>query len=621
MPNLFRPDCKAKVPDGADIVMKDGRKHVRVPDRRGRPALFPLTSDGKHYTRPAAKWCADVRQADGRRRRVRLHVNKDAAHAMLAVVLKQIEHEKAGASNPSAPRHANAKLADLLHAYQARTDAAGRAARTAELTVSRCSKVFAGCGFALARSLDADAAAGWLASRRGDRAAGGIGPQTFNHYVAPLKAFGNWLFLSGRAAANPFARLQKQNAAVEVRHDRRAFTPDELAALIAAARSGRPIRGMAGPDRAALYLTAAMTGLRASELASLTPESFSLAADQPLVTVRAAYAKNRRSDSLPLHPSLVPVLAEWLAGKPRGSLVWPGKWAEKRTAGKTLARDLAAARATWVAAAPTAADRAAREASDYLAYRDAAGRFADFHALRHTFISGLMSAGVALKLAQELARHGSITLTMDRYAHTSVGDRHAAVRSLPAPAGSESSCTPVAQTPCNSGHTVSTPGTEVDGQTVLNAIPETVQNPAIPSGEGGIRTHGRCDTSPVFKTGALNRSATSPGVPHILASASGNRNWDTLAGRRVRLVLGRGPNTIRGTTPDRFGPSGDSCPRSPTTTPPQSAPAFTTTLPSVSAARRSLGCGASRKGCRPRCSLSSRISTRSGASRTALASP
>ena len=29
-------------------------------------------------------------------------------------------------------------------------------------------------------------------------------------------------------------------------------------------------------------------------------------------------------------------------------------------------------------------------------------------------------------------------------------------------------------------------------------------------GEGGIRTHGPLSRSPVFKTGALNRSATSP---------------------------------------------------------------------------------------------------------------
>ena len=32
----------------------------------------------------------------------------------------------------------------------------------------------------------------------------------------------------------------------------------------------------------------------------------------------------------------------------------------------------------------------------------------------------------------------------------------------------------------------------------------------INGGEGGIRTHGRVAPSPVFKTGAFNRSATSP---------------------------------------------------------------------------------------------------------------
>ena len=39
------------------------------------------------------------------------------------------------------------------------------------------------------------------------------------------------------------------------------------------------------------------------------------------------------------------------------------------------------------------------------------------------------------------------------------------------------------------------------------------------SGGGGIRTHGTLASTPVFKTGALNRSATPPGmssIPHRL---------------------------------------------------------------------------------------------------------
>ena len=36
------------------------------------------------------------------------------------------------------------------------------------------------------------------------------------------------------------------------------------------------------------------------------------------------------------------------------------------------------------------------------------------------------------------------------------------------------------------------------------------------SGWGGIRTHGRLTTSPVFKTGAINRSATHPAMKSLV---------------------------------------------------------------------------------------------------------
>ena len=62
---------------------------------------------------------------------------------------------------------------------------------------------------------------------------------------------------------------------------------------------------MSGKDRHALYLTAVGTGLRAAELASLTPRSFKLDEVHPTVTVEAACSKHRREDVLPLHPDPV----------------------------------------------------------------------------------------------------------------------------------------------------------------------------------------------------------------------------------------------------------------------------------------------------------------------------
>jgi len=51
-----------------------------------------------------------------------------------------------------------------------------------------------------------------------------------------------------------------------------------------------------------LYRVAVETGLRQSELRSLTRVSFALDASPPTVTVQAGCSKHRRQDVLPLRP-------------------------------------------------------------------------------------------------------------------------------------------------------------------------------------------------------------------------------------------------------------------------------------------------------------------------------
>ena len=63
-------------------------------------------------------------------------------------------------------------------------------------------------------------------------------------------------------------------------------------------------------------------------------------------------------------------------------------------------------------------------------YKDEAGRFCDFHALRHTFISRLARAGVSPAIAKDLARHSTITLTIDHYTHVQ-DEQRGALRRLP----------------------------------------------------------------------------------------------------------------------------------------------------------------------------------------------
>jgi len=60
------------------------------------------------------------------------------------------------------------------------------------------------------------------------------------------------------------------------------------------------------------------------------------------------------------------------------------------------------------------------------------GDYADFHALRHTFITNMIKSGINPKTAQSLARHSTIDLTMNLYTKLTISDQAAAITALPA---------------------------------------------------------------------------------------------------------------------------------------------------------------------------------------------
>jgi hypothetical protein len=79
----------------------------------------------------------------------------------------------------------------------------------------------------------------------------------------------------------------------------------------------------------------------------------------------------------------------------------------ERKTSKMMRRDLAAARESWIEGSEDGRRAGKRKKSDFLRYKDTQGRYADFHANRHTFITNLGRAGVNPKTAQTLARHSS----------------------------------------------------------------------------------------------------------------------------------------------------------------------------------------------------------------------
>jgi len=60
-------------------------------------------------------------------------------------------------------------------------------------------------------------------------------------------------------------------------------------------------------------------------------------------------------------------------------------------------------------------------------YQDEAGQVADFHALRHTFITNVVKSGATVKESQILARHSKAELTLGVYTHICISDERRAL--------------------------------------------------------------------------------------------------------------------------------------------------------------------------------------------------
>ncbi len=273
----------------------------------------------------------------------------------------------------------------------------------------------------------------------------GISNKTASHYITAIKSFSRWMVRDKRAALDDLSSLQGFNEQTDRRLVRRDLQPEEVARILEVASESesvlveRPYRTaekerkvalirMTVPNRAWAYRIAAETGFRASEVSSLTPESFDLNSVPPTVTVAAAYSKHKRMDVQPIRREFADLLAGFLKGKRRGERLFP---LPPRKAALLVRADMENARARWIAEATDEADRAKRLDSDFLRHNDRQGRVVDFHGLRHTFISQLVQTGASVKVAQELARHSTPTLTIGRYSHTRRDDLAAALEELP----------------------------------------------------------------------------------------------------------------------------------------------------------------------------------------------
>ena len=388
---------------------------------------------GERVRRKSRKWWIKYRDADGRVRREPGLTDKAASTALAVKREREQALIEKGLRNPYED-HAARPLTEHIADYRRFLTAKGTSADHVALVIGRIERLVDGCGAIRAADLAASRVQECLANLKAE----GLSAQTCNFYLQAGRQLLNWMVREQRLPHNPLLAVSAMNVRTDRRHDRRALSEEEFARLLSAAESGGTVEGVSGEERQMIYLVAAATGLRRKELASLTVRSIGRAGETVTLAIAATDSKNKRDDTLPLHPYVAERLQTWVN---EHELAADSQLFHLRTMGgslrdtaKMMQRDLEAARSRWIKEAETDdAEVQRREQSDFLLYRNQSGQFADFHANRHTFISNLCRAGVHPKMAQSLARHSTINLTMDVYSHVALEERAEAVAGLPMP--------------------------------------------------------------------------------------------------------------------------------------------------------------------------------------------
>jgi integrase len=319
--------------------------------------------------------------------------DKQVAEKKAREFIQETEREAAGILEPRVIRDAAKKpLKDHLEDYVAdlaRRGRSGRGGRGARLLKGRVVRLMDDCGWKLPIQITSDSFTAWRSGRKESA-------RTLNHYLQGMVSFLNWMERSERLKGNPLKHVCKVDERGQRRRLRRAFTDEELRKLV----EGSGPRGI-------IYLTAARTGLRQEELRQLAWADLSLDTNPPFVVVREASAKNKKEERVCLVPEIVEQLRSFRPSDfEPGALVFPN-------------------------GIPRASRLKVDAKRNGIEYRDASGRYADFHALRYTWATFLQRNDIPQRFAMKLMRHSDMKLTAKVYTDETQLPIYDAIKGLP----------------------------------------------------------------------------------------------------------------------------------------------------------------------------------------------
>jgi len=313
-----------------------------------------------------------------------------------------------------------------LKDYEAKMGAANRDPQHISTTVGYIRAICKHREFGSVADITADGVngyAGWLKDQ-------GRSTRTVQAYLTAIKGFTRWLTANHKLPRDPLASVKRPNPKSDRRRERRMLLPEEWQWLRATLAEGSERYGMSAEERMLLYAVAIQTGLRSSELRSLTRGRLFLDTDEPFITCKAGSTKNRKDARQHIQPALAEMLLNHIATKAPQTPVF--NMPPRPEVAEMFRADVADARHAWVKAAKQDPEEHVRRLqSDFLGEKNHEGEWLDFHSLRHACGAWLAMAGAHPKAVQSVMRHSTITLTMDTYGHLFPGQDAATVARFP----------------------------------------------------------------------------------------------------------------------------------------------------------------------------------------------
>ncbi|MCA9099389.1 MAG: hypothetical protein KDA36_13425, partial [Planctomycetaceae bacterium] len=229
--------------------------------------------------------------------------------------------------------HQRVPLKDQIELYIEHQTGKGLNLDRIKSTRQRLNRIADDCSFRFLPDLKGESLKRWLLDQQREKMSAG----SRNGYRDAIVRFANWCVRTRRFLVNPFQNIPKADNRSDCRRKRRALTEDELLKLLDVARrrplldastirrgrqKGQTVANLRpevvhqldrlGWERALIYKTLVLTGLRLNELRTLMIGQLVLDGDFPCLTLDAADEKNRQGNTLPLLSDLAQELGKWI---------------------------------------------------------------------------------------------------------------------------------------------------------------------------------------------------------------------------------------------------------------------------------------------------------------------